>query len=63
MLLYYLNWENQRVVDKGSAKTFYTQDSAVSALVIMKAKWETPTTSTKKSESEETGEKKSWSEL
>ena len=46
------------------ARTFYHLSDATSALVIAKAKWEkTPTTSIKKSESEEKREKRSWSEL
>ena len=46
------------------AKTFYHMSDATSALVTARIQWKkTPTTSIKKSESEEEGEKKSWSEL
>lgn len=46
------------------AKTFFHEDDARSALVVARAKWrKTPTTSTRKSESVEHREKRSWSEL
>ena len=47
------------------ARIFYSINDAMSALVIAKVRWkkETPTTSIKKSESEEKREKKSWDEL
>jgi len=47
------------------ARTFYHLDDAIGALVGERIKWkkETPTTSTKKSKSEEVREKISWSEL
>lgn len=47
------------------ARIFYHMNDAMSALILAKVKdrWRTPTTSTKKSESEEKREKKSWSEL
>lgn len=60
---YTLNIEN--------ARTFYTVNDAMSALVIAKTQWDkrslekkqTPITSTKKSGLEGKREKKSWSEL
>lgn len=47
------------------ARIFYHMNDAMSALVIAKIQWakETPTTSTKESETEGEREKKSWSEL
>ena len=58
---------NKWVLNKSHAKTFYHREDAESALILskIKDKWEeeTHTTSIKKSESEEEGEKKSWSEL
>lgn len=63
--MWYL-WPNCRwVLNKNHAKVFYHQWDAESALTLVriKDKWGTPTTSTKKSESEEVREKKSWSEL
>lgn len=52
-------------LNRSHARIFYHLDDAISALQIAKAIWkkETPTTSTKKSESEEAREKTSWSEL
>ena len=53
-------------LNKDHARTFYNLDDATSALVIERTKWEskrTPTTFIRKSESEDTKEKKSWSEL
>ena len=47
------------------ARVFYHANDAMSALVLAKIQWEkeTPITSTKKSESEDGREKRSWSEL
>lgn len=59
MLLQYLNGYDLRTPNKNHAKVFYTEDSAVSALVIQKTKeWKTDITSIRKSESEEKREKK-----
>ena len=67
MSLWFLWPENKWVLNKSHAKTFYHREDAESALILskIKDKWEeeTPTTSIKKSESEEEGEKKSWQEL
>lgn len=65
--LWFLWPDEKRVLNKDHAKTFYHKGDAESALILskIKDKWEeeTHTTSTKKSESEEKREKKSWSEL
>lgn len=64
-----LEWlqRNTYTPHKEFARTFYHLDDAVSALSVEKMKClkgkETPTISTKKSESEERKEKTSWSEL
>lgn len=61
-----LEWlqRNSYTLNRDFARTFYHLDDAISNLQIAKAKWDTiNTTSTKKSESEEQGEKTSWSEL
>ena len=52
-------------LNRDYARTFYTITDAMSNLVIARSKWkrETPTTSIKKSESEDIREKRSWSEL
>ena len=51
-------------LNRDYAKTFYHLNDAESALVIARFRWEkTPTTSTKKSESEGIKEKRSWSEF
>ena len=52
-------------LNRSHARIFYHLDDAISALQIAKAIWKkgTPTTSIKKSESEEVREKTSWSEL
>lgn len=56
------NWTY--TLNRDYAKTFFHEDEARSALVVARAKWKkTPTTSTKKSESVERREKRSWSEL
>lgn len=60
MLLQFLNWRNLRSTNKASARTFYNQDSAVSTLVVMRAKWDNNTVE-KPIEIE--SEKQSWSEL
>lgn len=56
---------NSYTLNRDYARTFYHREDAESALILAKVKdrWRTPTTSTKKSESEEKREKKSWSEL
>ncbi len=56
---------NSYTLYKDFARTFYKLDDAIGALVGERIKWkkETPTTSTKKSESGENKEKTSWSEL
>ena len=53
------------ILNKSHAKVFYNQWDAESALTLIKIKdkWGTPTTSTKKFESEVRREKRSWSEL
>lgn len=63
--LWFLGTDDKWVLNKDYAKVFYHRESAESALILAKVKdrWRTPTTSTKKSESEEKREKKSWSEL
>ena len=65
--LWFLWAENKWVLNKDYAKVFYHREDAESALILIKIKdrWEeeTPTTSTRKSESEGRKEKKSWSEL
>ena len=63
--LWFLWPDEKRVLNKDHARTFYHKGDAESALILAKVKdrWRTPTTSTKKSESEEKREKKSWSEL
>jgi hypothetical protein len=63
--LWFLWPDEKRVLNKDHARTFYHRWDAESALILAKVKdrWRTPTTSTKKSESEEKREKKSWSEL
>ncbi len=61
-----LEWlqRNSYTLNRDFARTFYNINDATSALVIAKFQWDTiNTTSTKKSESEEQGEKTSWSEL
>lgn len=52
-------------LNRDYAKTFYHLDDAIGALIWERIKWknETPTTSTKKSESEGNKEKRSWSEF
>lgn len=52
-------------LNRSHARTFYKLDDAMGALVYERMRWkkETPTTSIKKSESEEVREKTSWSEL
>ena len=52
-------------LNRSHARTFYKLDDAMGALVYERMRWkkETPTTFTKKSESEEVREKTSWSEL
>ena len=56
---------NSYTSNRDYARTFYTLNDAMGALVIARSKWkkETPTTSTKKSGLEEEKEKRSWSEL
>jgi hypothetical protein len=64
-----LEWlqRNSYTLHRDFARTFYHLDDAVSALSVEKMRClkekETPTTSTKKSESEGHKEKTSWSEL
>lgn len=53
---------NSYTLNRDFAKTFYHLNDATSALVIAKSKWETLTTSIKKSGSEGKREKKSWYE-
>lgn len=38
LLVSYLNWHNMRTPNKTFAKTFYNQEDAVSALVVIKKK-------------------------
>ena len=38
LMVQYLNWHNLRTANKDHARTFYTEESAVGALVIMKIK-------------------------
>ena len=62
---------NGYTINIENARTFYTVNDAMSALVLAKTKWDkrslekkqTPITSTKKSGFEGKREKKSWSEL
>lgn len=63
IMIQYLDWHNKRELNKGCARTFYNLNDATSALILARVRWKTPITSTKKSESEEEWEKKSWSEL
>ena len=67
MHLWFLWPEFRWILNKNHAKTFYNKEDAESALILSKIKdrWEkeTPTTFTRKSESEGIREKKSWSEL
>lgn len=61
-----LEWlqRNSYTLNRDFARTFYTLNDAEGALVIARKKWDAiTTTSTKKSESEDKGEKTSWSEL
>lgn len=53
---------NTYTLNKEFAKTYYHMNEAASGLVLAKIKWkkETPTTSTRKSESEGGKEKRSW---
>lgn len=51
-------------LNKTYAKTFYNEDDAKDALVVVRRKWDKiPTTFIRKSESEGIKEKRSWSEL
>ena len=52
-------------LNKDHARTFYNLTDATSAFTLARTKWEkrTSTTFTKKSESEEWEEKRSWGEL
>lgn len=54
----YLNWHNHWTWNKTSAKTFYNKDDAVSALVIMRNKWQK-----EQEKSEQKFEKQSWSDF
>ena len=58
LLVQYLNWHNMRTPNKNIARTFYNQESAMSALVIVRAKkeWDIQ-------EQKDESEKQSWSEL
>lgn len=38
LFVYYLNWNNNWVSNKNAARTFYSRETAVSALLIMKRK-------------------------
>jgi len=60
LLVQFLHANNLWGVHKSTAKTFYTKEAALSALVIMKAKWDTPVEEPK---ADDKVEKKSWSEL
>ena len=60
LLIQFLHANNLWGVHKSTAKTFYTKEAALSALVIMKAKWDTPVEDPKV---DDKVEKKSWSEL
>ena len=65
-LLYieYLNSHNIRSWNKTNAKTFYTKESAVSALVIEKSKWrKTESTSSQTTNSWGKREKSCWAEF
>ena len=59
--------KDKYTLNKNHARTFYNLDDAISNLVLARTKClkedTTPTTSTKKSESEGIKEKRSWSEL
>lgn len=59
LLVQFLHANELRGVHKSTAKTFYTKDAAIAALVVLKAKWDTPVEPPK----EENTEKKSRSEL
>ena len=63
--LWFLWPDEKRVLNKDHARTFYHRGDAESALILTKVKdrWKTPITSTRKSESDMKGEKRSWSEL
>lgn len=56
---------NSCTLDRNHAKTFYHLDSAISALTIFRARWNTIELDSlqEKRESEEKLEKTSWSEL
>jgi hypothetical protein len=61
LMIQFLHADNLWGVHKSTAKTFYTKEAALSALVIMKARWDKPIEEPKKEE--EKKEIKSWSEL
>lgn len=60
LMIQFLHANNLRGIHKSTARTFYTKDAALSALVIMKAKWDTPVEEPK---TDDKVEKKYWSEL
>lgn len=64
LFMQYLNTYNQWSPIKTHAKVFYTEDSAVEALVIMKTRWKkTESTSSQTTNSLDKREKRSWAEF
>ena len=61
--LWFLGWDNKRILNKDHARTFYHREDAVGALVVMRRQWRTEETSEDQDEQKEKSEKQSWSEL